>query len=425
MPLPLPTMAPKATPTSQQRLQVLLSNQYHRRMHRNRPAWYKGCEPLNTAPKCFKPPMRNEVPLISDWRTYAQVVAFQAKWKAKRFHELHYEINGVVWGWSDPSADVITELVTSQTVETIEFIISNDPFRAPHIFVSHSEGEEPHCLGGAGNPDTLGETRSSPSMQSVPDFCKFTPRQSFTGLTGKAQLLLPPRAFSVNDRDVATIEYTLKTTRRQNTMRRKAGEFHAGLRRIRALRAAGPSIGELEEEDFVPMDEEELAYHGFSDRIECPLARLGIFQEDIAAMAELAMVSSEDEDEDEGEEALETEELPSTTCEVLRRLGVLASDSDSESESGGDDERDPPEATHDEASDSEASDPGDTSFSSSSTTSVSPTQAQILPVSFGRFDLSRFALDADEESSVSSVFLDEESDPELGCESPDTEDSDC
>ncbi|KAG8729035.1 hypothetical protein FRC12_021303, partial [Ceratobasidium sp. 428] len=144
LPLPLSTMAPQATPTAEERLQTLLSNQYHRRMHRNRIAWYRDCEPLNTAPKCFKPSMRNDVPLISDWRTYAQVVAFQAKWKAKRFHELHYEINGVVWGWSDPSTDVIVGLVTSQTVETIEFIISNDPFRVPHIFVSHSDGEEHH-----------------------------------------------------------------------------------------------------------------------------------------------------------------------------------------------------------------------------------------------------------------------------------------
>ncbi|KAG9104855.1 hypothetical protein FRC06_008085 [Ceratobasidium sp. 370] len=420
-------MTPKVTPTSQERLQALLSNQYHRRVHRNRAAWYEDCQPLDTALKCFKLSTRNEVPQISDWRTYAQVVAFQAMWKAKRFRELHYGVNGAVWGWSDPSAAVITELVTSQTVETIEFIISNDPFRVPHIFVSHSEGEEHHCLGDAGNPDTLGDASNSSPVRSVPELCGFTPRQSFTGPTGKAQLLLPPRAFSVNDRDVAIIEYTLKTTRRQNTMRRKAGEFHAGLRRIRARRAAGLSIDDPEEEDFVPMDEEELSYYqGSSDRTECPLARLGIFQEDIAAMAELAVVSPDSEEEEsEGEETGETEELSSTTCEVLRRLGILGSDSDSESDSGEDDEHDPLETTCTDASDREASDPGDTTSSSSSTTPVSPTRAQTLPVSIGCLDLFQLSLDADEESSVSSVFLDEESDPELGCESPDTEDSDC
>ncbi|KAG9093400.1 hypothetical protein FS749_014449 [Ceratobasidium sp. UAMH 11750] len=315
-------------------------------------------------------------------------------------------------------------------VQTIEFIISNDPFRVPHIFVSHSEGEEPHSLGDTGNPDTLGGAPNNPSIQSIPELCGLTPRQSFTSPTGKAQLLLPPRAFSVNDRDLAIIEYTLKMTRHQSTMRRKACEFHAGLRRIRAQRTAGLSTYESEEEDFVPMDEEELSYHGFSDRTECPLARLGIFQpEDIGAMAELAMVSPDsegEEDEEEAEETEGTEKLSSTTCEVLRRLGVLGSDSDSESDSDGDDERDPLEAIYDDASDSEGSDPSDATSSSSSTTPVSPTQAQTLPVSIGRLDLSRFALDADEEeSSVSSMFLDEESDSELDCESPDTEDSDC
>ncbi|KAG8711145.1 hypothetical protein FRC09_020758 [Ceratobasidium sp. 395] len=432
-------MASQATPTAEERLQTLLSNQYHRRMHRNRTAWYRDCEPLDTAPKCFKPSMvswspamcvkrpanepphqRNDVPLISDWRTYAQVVAFQAKWKAKRFHELHYEINGVVWGWSDPSTDVILGLVTSQTVETIEFIISNDPFRVPHIFVSHSDGEEHHCLDDTGNPDTLNNTPDNLPTQSIPELCGFTPRQSFVGPTGKTQLFLPPRAFNVNDRDVAIIEYTLIMTRRQTTMRRKAGEFHAGLRRIRARHTGGRKVDESGREDLVQTSDEDLVYQGFSERTECPLARLGIFQpEDIAAMAESAVVSSDSEEEDE-EEAEEAEELSSTTCAVLRRLGMLDSDFDSESE--GDDENDDEdsEATSDNASDLESA-----ALSSSITFLVSSPRAQMLPANAMQPDFSRFISETDEESSVSSLFVDDDSDQELDCESPDTEDSDC
>ncbi|KAG9112983.1 hypothetical protein FRC07_007821 [Ceratobasidium sp. 392] len=411
-------MAPQPTPTSEERLQALVSNQYRHIMHRNRAVWYRDCQPLDTAPKCFKPSRRNDVPLIGDWRTYAQVVAFQAKWKAKRFNIQHYGINGVVWGWTDPSTDIIFDLVNSQTVQTVEFIISNDSFRAPHIFVSHSEGEEHHCLDNTGNPDTLGNTPNSLPIQSIPELCGFTPRQSFVGPTGKAQLFLPPRAFSVNDRDTAIIEYTLTMTRRQNTMRRKAGEFHAELRRIRARRAAGLRPDESER-DFGSLDEDEFMCQGFSERTECPLARLGIFREDITALDESAVDSSDSEDEEEeGEE--EAEELSSTTRTVLQRLGMLGSDSDSESDF--DDERD-----SDDESDSGVSDhSGNTSFRSPATFSVSRTQAQTLPADVGRLDLSRFASDADEEeSSVSSFFVDGESDQESDCESPDTQDSDC
>ncbi|KAG8730426.1 hypothetical protein FRC12_020275 [Ceratobasidium sp. 428] len=203
-------------------------------------------------------------------------------------------------------------------------------------------------------------------------------------------------------------------------MRRKAGEFHAGLRRIRAGRAGGRKVDESGREDLVQTSDEDLVYQGFSERTECPLARLGIFQsEDIAAMAESAVVSSDSEEEDE-EEAEEAEELSSTTCAVLRRLGML--DSDFDSESDGDDENDDEdsEATPDDASDLE-----NATFGSSATFLVSSPRAQMLPTNTMQPDFSRFMSEADEESSVSSLFVDDDSDQELDSESPDTEDSDC
>lgn len=39
--------------SAEERMAVLLSNQYNHRMHRNRAAWYKG-SPLDTAPRCFE-----------------------------------------------------------------------------------------------------------------------------------------------------------------------------------------------------------------------------------------------------------------------------------------------------------------------------------------------------------------------------------
>jgi hypothetical protein len=45
---------PIASKTAEERLAVILSNQYHRRMYQNRPQWYKE-SPLDTAPKCFAP----------------------------------------------------------------------------------------------------------------------------------------------------------------------------------------------------------------------------------------------------------------------------------------------------------------------------------------------------------------------------------
>ncbi|QRV89919.1 hypothetical protein RhiJN_17937 [Ceratobasidium sp. AG-Ba] len=412
---PPPTMDNTTTPvaTAEERVQALLSNQYLRYMHRNRSAWYEDSQPLDTAPRCFQPSRRNEVPLISDWRTYARVVAIQAKWKAKHFHDAHYEVNGVVWGWSDPSTDVIVKLVTSPSVEAVEFIISNDPFHTPHIFVSHSEGEEPHCLDHLGNPDTLGEsvTPSAP----FPELCGYTPRQSFVGPAGKAQLLLPPRAFSISDRDAAVIEYTMMMTHRRNTMRRKAGEFHARLRHGRA-HVGYPAQSH---DDFVPIDEVEVEYEGFSERTECPLARLGIFQEDLTAMAEPAPNSPDDEDEEEENSFEEqVEEVSSDTRAILQRLGMLDSDSDSDSES--DEERDLSGTTSEDVSDSDSS--AEVSFASSTTLTTSPARVHTLPCRFGFLNLALLASDADEESSVSSFFAGGD---ESDCESPDTEDGDC
>lgn len=39
--------------SAEERMTVILSNQYNCRMHRNRAVWYKG-SPLDTAPKCFE-----------------------------------------------------------------------------------------------------------------------------------------------------------------------------------------------------------------------------------------------------------------------------------------------------------------------------------------------------------------------------------
>jgi hypothetical protein len=335
--------------------------------------------------------------------------------------------------------------VTSQTIETIEFVISNDPFHVPHIFVSHSEGEEPHCLDATGNPDTLGDTPST-SVQSISDLCGFTPRQCLLSPAGKEQLFLPPRACTATDRDSSILEYTLVTTNRQTALRRRAGEFHAGLRRIRARQVSGldpagddrvgglGSIKESDEweDDIRPMSQEELVSQGLSERTECPLLRLGIFQqEDIAAMAESALVSSDSESEEEEEEEV-LQRVPKSpgvsgdTCAVLRRLGMLDSDSDSDSDStSGDEGPDCSDLDSDEESDDDTSSEADITFGSSTTISISQARVQAFPVDVRTLDLSRAVSDADEEaSSASSLFVDEESDSDSGCESPDTED-DC
>ncbi|KAF8606555.1 hypothetical protein BDV93DRAFT_520837 [Ceratobasidium sp. AG-I] len=440
--------------SAEERMAVLLSNQYNRRMHRNRAAWYKG-SPLDTAPKCFESRRRDDTPLIRDWQTYHKVVAVQTTWAAKAFQLKHYEINGVIWGWSDPSAKVIVELFTSDTIDTIEYAISSDPFRAPHVVVTHSQGDEPHCLDAHGNPDQLGDS-PAPSSKPITEIGGFTPRQSSVGPTGKQQLFLPPRLALIHEREFYATELNVAANKRQKVMRRQAFIFQAGLRRIRERRefirdtGLDPSLlfkdspkdeathqTELESEaDFEPMTEEEIAYEGLSERTECPLLRLGIFQqEDIAAMADSAVIDvdeSEETEVDEEEEAdSEPEEeytLPSSpalshdTFAVLRRLGMVDSDSDSGSD-------------YDEESDSDSSVPesesasdAETEFQDGDVTIGSWNAAPAaFPTSTGFLNLASVAgADADEDSSVSSLFVGEDQDSfDSDCESPDTEEEEC
>lgn len=243
---------------------------------------------------------------------------------------------------------------------------------------------------------------------------------------------------------------------RQKMMRRQAFIFHAGLRRIRErrefIRGTGLDFSLLfkndlkttaaaqtePEADFEPMTEEEIESEGLSERTECPLQRLGIFQqEDIAAMAESAVIEADGSDEAEAEEGEEVEgepgeeyTLPSSpalshdTFAVLRRLGML--DSDSESESGSDcsDESDSEESVPESESESDAeTEPqdGDETITPWNTTPAT------FPTSSGCLNLaSVVAPDADEDSSVSSLFVGEDQDSfDSDCESPDTEEEVC
>lgn len=378
--------------TAEERLEVILSNQYKRRMHRNRPKWYSG-NPLDTAPKCFAPWRRNDVPLIRDWETCRRVVAKKAAWMGKVFEDKYYEINGVIWGWQDPASNFLVDLFTSE-METVEFAISSDPFWVPHIIVTHSPGDEPQYLDTHANPDQL----TKAPRGTVPNPWGCTPRQSFTGPTGKDQLLLPPRMSASHEREEYVILCTMATINRHGAIVRLSVKFQSGLRRIRArrglFRAAGytpdhdeiPERGrelsrkdisnshlipsaEAEESDFVPMSSEEVQASGFSDEdaAKSLLERCGImFQmqlDDIGDLADSAVLSgNEDEDEDDEDEDKEEEEvsspslphsptIASDTYKALRKLGMVYCEDEEDEEEGGDEDED--EGSEDEGNEEE------------------------------------------------------------------------
>lgn len=338
-------------------------------------------------------------------------------------------------------------------MDTIEYAISSDPFRAPHIVVTHSPGDEPHCLGAHGNPDQLGD-KPAPSSKPITEIGGFTPRQSSVGPTGKQQLFLPPRLALIHEREYHAIEANVAANQRQKMMRRQAFIFQAELKRIRErrefIRRTGLDLSLLCKDslmteatfqaesgpDFEPMTEEEIACEGLSERTECPLQRLGIFQqEDIAAMADSAVIKADesDETEDEEEEVEEESEaeytLPSSpalshdTFAVLRRLGMVDSDEDSDSGSDEDEESDSESSAPEyESSDAETEDQGgDVTIGSWNNAPVT------FPTSTGCLNLANVAgLDADEDSSVSSLFVGEDQDSFASdCESPDTEEDEC
>ncbi|CAE6456636.1 unnamed protein product [Rhizoctonia solani] len=298
---------PTATRTAEDRLAAILSNQYKRHMCKSRPRWYQG-HPLDTAPKCFTPWRRNDVPLIRDWATFHRVTAKKAAWMGKVFSHKYYDVNGVIWTWEDPASALLVDLFASDIMDSVELAISSDPFHAPHIVVTHSPGEEPEYLDTHGNPDQL---TSAPSPVPNPWGC--TPRQSFTSPTGMDQLLLPPRMSMCYERDEYAELCAAATTDRQNIFLRVSIRFQEGLRKARYQhdREHGRDTGlenisstRSEQTDLEPMTRDEAEARGFSDTYaaESLMARGIMFQlraDDLALMAESAILSEESEDEDE------------------------------------------------------------------------------------------------------------------------------
>ncbi|KAG8691219.1 hypothetical protein FRC11_005826 [Ceratobasidium sp. 423] len=430
--------SPTASQTAEERLAAILSNQYKRRMYRNRPRWYQG-HPLDTASKCFTPWRRNDVPLICDWATCHKVVATKAAWMGRVFSHKYYEVNGVIWAWKDPASTLLVDLFTSDVMGTIEFAISSDPFRAPHVVVTHSPGEEPEYLDTHGNPDQL--TDAPPPIAPNPWGC--TPRQSFTGPTGMDQLLLPPRMSVYYERDEYAELCAAATINRRNIFLRVSIQFKEGLRRVRARREheRGRDTGlkdissshtiisnaRPEETDSEPMTRDEVKTRGFSDTdaAESLMARGIMFQpraDDLALMAESAILSeSEDEDDDEsGPSSPHSPTIGSDTYEVLRRLGMVQCDAEDEQE----------DESENEENDSEDESTGDITIPiiprcittrGNPWTPVSPNF--LSNPGFPNLHSTLHA-EADEQSSVSSCFIDEDS-YESGSETPDTDEDDC
>ncbi|CAE6337215.1 unnamed protein product [Rhizoctonia solani] len=419
-------------PLVDDRLETILLNQYKRRMCKNRPRWYQG-HPLDTAPKCFTSSRRNDVPLIRDWAACYRVIATKAAWTGKVFSHKYYEVNGVIWAWEDPATTLLVDLFASDMMDTVEFAISSDPFHAPHVVVTHSPGEEPEYLDTHGNPDQL---TSSPSpVAPSPWGC--TPRQSFTGPNGMDQLLLPPRMSMYYERDEYAELCAAATINRRNIFLRVSIQFQEGLRRARARRERGRdtnikhtciTISDAcsEETDLQPMTRDQAKACGFSDTdaTESLMARGIMFQpraDDLALMAESAILSEESEDEDDDESMPMSPRSPtlgSDTYEVLRRLGMIQCDAEDEGEY---------ESEEDDSEDEESV--GDITIPPipGFTTRECPwaSLSSNFPSSSGSPYLSSiFHTETDEQSSVSSCFIDEDS-FESGSETPDTDEDDC
>ncbi|CAE6426510.1 unnamed protein product [Rhizoctonia solani] len=435
--------SPTTNHTAEERLATILSNQYKCQMYRNRPLWYQG-HPLDTAPKCFTPWRRADIPLIRDWVTCHRVVAKKAAWMGKVFSHKYYKTNGPIWAWNDPANALLIGLLTSDIMETIEFAISSDPFQAPHVVVTHSPGEEPKYLDTHGNPDQLTDTPSA----VVPNLWGCTPRQSFTGPTGMDQLLLPPRMAMCYERDEYADLCAAATINRQNIFHRVSIQFNEGLRRARARRQRergrdtdpktisgshnNISGARSEKTDFEPANRIKANACGFSDTdAAASLMSRGImFQpqaDDLALMAESAIISEEsgDEDDDDGSISMSPHSptIESETYQVLRRLGMIhcTAECDGESEASvGEDDDDIEDESEDEST-------GDM------TSAITPFVTHRHPwtpnsgssSSSGSVDLtSSIYNETDEQSSVSSYLVDDDS-LESGSETPDTDEDDC
>ncbi|CAE7154749.1 unnamed protein product [Rhizoctonia solani] len=426
-------VAPTATQTAEDRLAAILSNQYKRRMSKNRPQWYQG-HPLDTAPKCFTTWRRNDVPLIRDWTACHRVTATKAAWMGKVFSHKYYEVNGVIWAWEDPATTLLIDLFASDVMDTVEFAISSDPFHAPHIVVTHSPGQEPEYLDTHGNPDQL----TSAPLPIVPNLWGCTPRQTFTGPTGLEQLLLPPRMYMCYEREDYAELCTAATINRRNIFLRVSIQFQEGLRRVRARRERGRGANfkatsdatRSEEADLEPMTRDEAKARGFSDTdaAESLMARGIMFQpraDDLALMADSAILSEDSEEEDDGESIPMSPRSPTIgkdTYDVLRRLGMIQCDAEDEDEEDDEDEDDGEE---DDSEDEDASTRDITIPIIPGFTNPWAPISSSFPSNSGSPDLNSIHhTEADEQSSVSSHFIDE--DPfESVSETSDTDEDDC
>ncbi|KDN50633.1 hypothetical protein RSAG8_01131, partial [Rhizoctonia solani AG-8 WAC10335] len=433
---------PTATQNAEDRLTAILSNQYKRRMCKNRPHWYQG-HPLDTAPKCFTLWRRNDVPLIRDWVACYRVTATKAAWMGKVFSHKYYEVNGVIWAWEDPASTLLVDLSAPDVMDTVEFAISSNPFHAPHIVVTHSPGEEPEYLDTHGNPDQL----TSVPLPIVPNPWGCTPRQSFTGPTRMDQLLLPPRMSMYYERDEYAELCAAATINRRNIFLRVSIQFQEGLKRFRAQHERGRDTSlqgtsdsritisdvRFEETDLVTRDEAKARGFSDTDAAESLMARGIMFQpraDDLALMAESAILPEDSEDEDEDDDGSmptspHSPTLGSDTYEVLRRLGMIqcdAEDEDGEDESEDDESED--DNSEDEESTGNITIPAIYGFTTTREYPWAPISSN-FPSSSGSPNLSPlFHRDADEQSSVSSCFIDEDS-FESGSETPDTDEDGC
>lgn len=382
------------------------------------------------------------MPLIRDWATSHRVTAKKAAWMGKVFSHKYYNVNGVIWAWKDPASTLLVDLFASDVMDTVEFAISSDPFHAPHVVVTHSPGEEPEYLDTHGNPDQL----TSAPATIVPNPWGCTPRQSFTGPAGMDQLLLPPRMSMCYERDEYAELCAAATTNRQNIFLRVSIQFQAGLNRVRDQRnrelgrdsgleeASGlritTSSARSEQTDLKPMTRDEAKANGFSDAdaAESLLVRGIMFQpraDDLALMAESAILSEESEDEDGSVSvSAHSPTIGNDTFEVLRRLGMIqcdAEDEDSEEDEGEDDVSEESDS-EDEGSIGDITIPTIPRFT---TARECPwTSTSEFPSSSGSSSLNLFHTEADEQSSVSSFFIDDDS-FESGSETPDTDEDDC
>ncbi|QRW17807.1 hypothetical protein RhiXN_02731 [Rhizoctonia solani] len=354
----------------------------------------------------------------------------------KVFSHKYYKVNGTIWAWSDPANALLVSLFNSNIMETIEFAISSNPFQAPHVVVTHSPGEEPKYLDTHGNPDQLTDALR-PLFQTLGLYTS-----SIIYWSNRHGPTFTPASYG----------HVLRTRRlcgtcapqlinRQNIFHRVSIQFHEGLRRARVRRQQRSrshitiSNAHSEETDVEPPIRIKAVTRGFSDT-DAAASLFGSWDYVPTASRRSRangrvgdyIRESDDEEDDDDDGSISTSPhsptIGSDTYEVLRRLGMVhcAAECDGESEASAED-------CDDIESESEDEYIGDMTIpiiphfptihrQSPNSTSDSLSSSESIDLA------SLVHTEADEQSSVSSYLVDEDS-FESGSETPDTDEGDC